>query len=352
MLDLHPVILEDLKRITQEKIHFEKLRGKTVLITGANGMIASYLIYTLLYLNDTQNMRIHVLGLVRNGEKARLHFAGLTQRQDFHLLVQDVCAPIEFDETVHFIVHAASQASPVQFRTDPVGTIRANTVGTTRMLELAADRKAEGFLMLSTREIYGSVPATCEAVQEDAYGSFDPTQVRACYPESKRMAETLCAAYAFQYGVPARVARIAHTYGPGIAIGDGRVVGDFLSNVIHSQDIVMNSDGSAVLGLTYISDVVAGLFLCLLDGHEFVYNVSSMDGVLTVRELAQMLAKLYPERNIGLRLQPASEEVKAGYLKHRVPLLDSARIIQEGWHPTVDIQEGFRRTIAYQESKL
>lgn len=351
MLPLHPIILEDMKSIAEAPVQWEKLRGKTVCVTGAAGMIASYLVYALLYLNDTHHMHIHVLGLVRNENKARRHFGELLAREDFHLLVQDVCEPVTYEGPVDYIIHAASQASPRQFTADPVGTIQANTVGTTRMLDLARERKAEGFLMLSTREIYGAVPPEQDTVEETEYGSFDPTLVRACYPESKRMAETLCAAYMAQYHVPAKIARIAHTYGPGITIGDGRVVGDFIANVIRCEDIVMNSDGSAILGLTYIRDVIVGLFLVLLNSREFVYNVSSMDGVLSVKQLATTLAEMFPERHIGIRLQQISAAEKAGYLAHRVPLLQSGRLMAEGWRPEVGIREGFRRTVAYYESK-
>lgn len=132
--------------------------------------------------------------------------------------------------------------------------------------------------MLPTREIYGVQPIGKMYAKEKDYGIIDPTTVRACYPESKRLAETLCAAYTAQYHVSTKVARIAHTYGPGMSLGDGRVIGDFVQNVIRREDIVMNSDGSSILGLTYLSDLVAGLFLVLLDAPGLVYNVSRMEG--------------------------------------------------------------------------
>lgn len=263
MLSLDSVILEDLQNITQSSVSWDKLANKTVLITGASGMIASYLCYTLLYLNDTKQMNIKVLALVRNGEKAKKHFGELLSRSDFQLLVQDVCASVRYEEQVDYIIHAASQASPCSFVSDPVGTIAANTIGTMNMLDLAVDKKAEGFLYLSTREIYGKADSAKDFIQEDDYGAMDPTLVRSCYPESKRMSETICASYAHQYGVHCKIARIAHTYGPGIAIGDGRVVGDFINNVLHDQNIQMNSDGSGVLGLTYLSDLVTGLWMVL-----------------------------------------------------------------------------------------
>lgn len=347
MLPLDSVILEDLQNITQSSVSWDKLANKTVLITGASGMIASYLCYTLLYLNDTKQMNIKVLALVRNGEKAKKHFGELLSRSDFQLLVQDVCASFRYEEQVDYIIHAASQASPRSFVSDPVGTIAANTIGTMNMLDLAVDKKAEGFLYLSTREIYGKADSAKDFIQEDDYGAMDPTLVRSCYPESKRMSETICASYAHQYGVHCKIARIAHTYGPGIAIGDGRVVGDFINNVLHDQNIQMNSDGSGVLGLTYLSDLVTGLWMVLLNFEDFVYNISNDHAIITVKDLALKLCALYPEKNIHATFQEIDPTQKAGYLGHKVGLLKSDKAVAAGWHAMISLDDGFRRTIDY-----
>lgn len=350
MLNLNKIILEDLERIASEQVQWEKLRGATVLITGAAGMIASYLTYLLLYLNETKNMKIQVLALVRNKEKAEKHFAGLLNREDLKLVVQDVCEPLDYEDKIDFIIHAASQVSPAQFIQDPAGTISANTTGTLTMLNLAKQKKAKGFLYLSTREIYGKAPDSKEYVSETDYGAIDPTLLRSCYPESKRISETLCAAYKYQFNLNCKIARIAHSYGPGITIGDGRVLGDFLKNVINGENIVMNSEGNAVLGLTYISDLIRGLFLVLLNFDEMVYNISNQDATVTVRELALKLASMYPDKKIGVSFINASASQQSGYLSHRVGLLDSTKANESGWIPEVGIDEGMRRTVTYFET--
>lgn len=145
MLDLHAVILEDLEHIVSQPVSWDKLQGKTVLVTGASGMIASYLVFTLLYLNDTRHLNIRVLALVRNGEKAKQQFGNILVRSDITLLIQDVSQVLDYSGPVDYIVHAASQASPRFFTTDPVGTIQANTMGTENMLRTAMERKSEGF---------------------------------------------------------------------------------------------------------------------------------------------------------------------------------------------------------------
>jgi nucleoside-diphosphate-sugar epimerase len=336
--------MEDMQEICASVVAWDRLRGKTALITGANGLIASYLCYTLLYLNDTAGADITVLALVRNKEKARKQFGAICERPDFKLLVQDVCEPMEYGGEINFIIHAASQASPRHFLSDPVGTIAANTVGTKNILDLAVRKKSEEFLYLSTREIYGKSIGDKEFIMEDDYGTTDPTQVRSCYSESKRMSETLCAAYRHQYGVNAKVARIAHTYGPGMTIGDGRVMGDFLYSTIHGENIKMNSDGSGILGLTYLSDLIAGLYMLLLNFSDFVYNISNDEAIISVRELAEMLAVIRPEKHVDIEYA-ADHALRSGYLPHRVGLLSSGKAKENGWIPKIGIKEGFRRTI-------
>lgn len=345
-------VSRDLEEIAREDLPWEVLDGKTVLITGAGGMIASYFACTLLYLNDTRGLSARVKGLVRSRERAEKRFGKLLRRDDFSLIEGDVRSLPEIDGPADYIISAASPASPRSFTDDPVGTARANAEGTANCLELAVYKKSAGFLLLSTREIYGAASPDIEYAGESDYGALDPTLVRSCYPEGKRMAETYCAAYASQYGVPARVARIAHTYGPGIALGDGRVVGDFLRDVIAGRDITLNSAGTAVLSLTYLSDLVAGLWRALLLGDGFAYNISTMESgcILTVRELAERLAALFPEKHISARFRETPPGETAGYLRHKVPLLDSGAMYALGWRPKVSVEEGFRRVVGYYET--
>lgn len=345
----HKVVENDMEYIINHDITWEKLRNSTVLLTGANGMIASYLIYTLLYLNEKKSLNIKVLGLVRNQAKAENHFCKLLERDDFSLIVQDVCLPVAYAGDIDYIIHAASQASPRDFCEDPVGTIKSNTVGTMQMLDLAVAKKAKGFLYLSTREIYGEPITAVEFITEEEYGVVNPMLVRSCYPESKRMAENLCSSYRHQYDVHTKVARIAHTYGPGIAVGDGRVVNDFLYNILHKEDIIMNSDGSKILSLTYLSDTVTGLFMYMLDVEEPVCNISAERYVLSVKDLAELLVRIFADRKIKAKFKAVSEIEKMGYLQNKVALLSSHKIAQYGWKPLIGLKEGFNQTIRYLE---
>ncbi len=341
------VIEEDLKRISQEAIDWEQMRGKKVLISGVNGLIASYVARMIFYLNDEKDMNISLYGIARNEEKTKKKWGDLIGRPDFHIFYQDVTQPLAADGmTFDYMLHAASQTGPQQFVNDPVGTAMGNLLGCYRMLEYAREHGVTKFLILSTREIYGK--GEHDFVTETQYGSMDPTSVRSCYPESKRMSENLCADYRQQYGLDCQIVRIAHTYGPGMLLGDGRVVGDFLHNVVEHENIVMNSDGSGTLALTYIGDVVAGIFHALLSFKDFVYNVSNSEETVTVKQLAQLLCEQFSDYGISLVMNIPKEQ-SGGYLSYKLGFLDSRKAMDEGWKPKVCLRDGMRRTVQYFE---
>lgn len=341
------IITEDLARIASEPIDWERLRGSRVLISGVNGLIASYVAQMIFYLNDEKDMQISLYGIARNREKTEKKWGELLMRSDFHMLYQDVALPLEADGlSFDYMLHAASQTGPAQFANDPVGTAMGNLLGTYHLLEYAREHGTKKFMILSTREIYGK--GEHDFVTEEQYGAIDPTSVRSCYPESKRMAENLCADYMQQYGIDCKIVRIAHTYGPGMILGDGRVVGDFLCNVVRHEDIVMHSDGSGTLALTYIGDVVAGIFYAFLQFKEFVYNVSNSEETVSVRGLAELLCEQFAHYGIRL-IMDIPEQKSSGYLSYKLGFLKSDRAMAEGWQPKVCLKDGMNRTVRYFE---
>lgn len=345
MLELNKIIIEDLENIYNRDIDWEKFRNASVLITGANGLIATYLIYMFLYLNEEKDLGVKVVGMARNPEKVEKKFGSLLKRNDFEVIYQDVTEPLQIEGPVDYMIHTASPTGPRQFMSMPVDTIRANVTGTYNLLEAGREKGIKGFLLLSTREIYGSGPK--DFVVEEDYGAVDPTLVRSCYPESKRMSETLCASYNAQYGMNCKVVRIAHTYGPGMILRDGRVVGDFLGNVVDGKDITMNSDGSGTLALTYIGDVIAGIMQVVCNFKDFVYNISNSTETTSVKELAETLCSLFQEKGITPRFQPATEQERAGYLANKLGFLDSRKAIEEGWEIKTPLAEGMKRTVLF-----
>ena len=180
----------------------------------------------------------------------------------------------------------------------PVETIAANTIGTFKTLELAKEKNAEGYLFISSREIYGQPDEGQEFFYENTYGFVDQLNPRSCYSEGKKAAETMCVCFHEEYGLNTKIARLAHTYGPGMSIYDGRVQADFLKNVYHNEDIVLKSEGTAVRTYTYIADAIAGMYRILLDSEDIVYNIGNEAGKVSIRDLAEILVSIYPELSL------------------------------------------------------
>lgn len=343
-----PVVAHDLDEILARDLPWNELAGRTVLVTGASGMLPSYVVYTLLALNDRHGLNITVHGLVRNGDKARRLLAGVLDRPDFHLVVQDVSAPLELDGPVDYVIHGASAARPALHGSQPVLTIKANLLGTFNLLDLCVAKASRGFVLMSSAEVYGAQPAETELIDEQSYGGFDILNPRACYAEGKRAAETICATYQAQYGIASRVVRFGHVYGPGMALDDGRVQADFAANVVAGKDIVLNSDGTGVRTYTYVADAIAGLFYALLRGDEVAYNVADPAGLVSIRRLAELFTQVHPER--GLQLRFSNESDARAYSLTKKQGLDSARLAGLGWRAEVGLPDGLRRMVTHLES--
>lgn len=343
---INPIIREDLENILAANLPWSDLAGKNLLIVGANGFLPAYMIETLLYLNEyLSSEKVKVIGLVRNKQKAVARFSPYLERSDFKLIIQDVCQSIYLDERIDYIVHAASQASPKYYGKDPVGTLAANVIGTSNLLKLARKKKVDGFLYFSSSEVYGQVDSSQIPTSESDYGYLDPTNARSCYAESKRMGETISISWFHQYGIPTKIVRPFHTYGPGMALDDGRVYADFVADILQGRNIFINSDGTATRAFCYLADAVQGFFTVMLKGQNGQpYNVGNPQGEISILDLANKLVSLFPEKNLKVIKRNAELQ---GYIKSSVsrnsPNID--KIKELGWLPITSIEVGFSRTI-------
>jgi nucleoside-diphosphate-sugar epimerase len=342
----HPIIEEDLQRITSESLPWEEFRNKTVLITGCNGYIAAYMVETLLFLNEAiSDQNTTVIGLARSRERAEGRFSHHASRRDLQLLIQDVCLPLPPDLRADFAIHAASPAQPRTFGADPVGTILPNVLGTHHVLSMSQRSRSRAVLFLSSGEVYGNVDRDGGSIEESDYGRLDPLEVRSCYGESKRLGETMCACWWHQFQVPAKVARLGHTYGPGMPLSDGRVFTDFVGNVVRHQPIFMRSDGSVQRPFCYLADAVTGLFTVLLKGQPGqAYNVANDGTMCSVGELADRLVSLFPERHLSVHRELHNQAADFS-CKLRGSRPDVSKVASLGWRPKIGIDEGFRRTV-------
>ena len=325
----------------EARLPWRELEGKTVLVTGATGMLASYVTWLLLYLHEHAGINVSVVALCRDRQRAMDYFGQFMDKPYFHLLIQDVCEPIVSDGPMDYIFHLAGNASPHFINTDPVGIMKCNLLGTNSVLELARQKQVSKVLFASTREVYGK-NEDAELLNESAFGSLDPLDDRSCYPESKRAAESLLKSYSLQYGVPFNTVRIAHSYGPTMRLeNDGRVMADLLSDVVAGRDIVLKSSGEAVRAFLYITDAVVGMFTVLFGGENAkAYNLANETEPLSIRDLAQMLASL--RKDVPIHVVTVSGDQK-GYCRYRRTALNTSAIESLGWKPQISLEEGIRR---------
>lgn len=342
---MNRVLEDDLKTIIAEDLSWEKLKNKAVMITGASGMVGSYMLYVLLMLNDEKHYGIKVDAVMRNVNKLPEE---IRNREDVNVVVADVTKDIPDVGDIDYIIHAASPASPLIMQNQPVETIAANTIGTFKTLELAKEKNAEGYLFISSREIYGQPDEGQEFFYENTYGFVDQLNPRSCYSEGKKAAETMCVCFHEEYGLNTKIARLAHTYGPGMSIYDGRVQADFLKNVYHNEDIVLKSEGTAVRTYTYIADAIAGMYRILLDSEDIVYNIGNEAGKVSIRDLAEILVSIYPERGLKLVFDIPEGGTK-GTAPYTLGILSSEKLRKLGWNPTYSVKDGFKRTLEYLE---
>jgi UDP-glucuronate decarboxylase len=339
------IVLEDIEQIvTSASVDWNVFSEKRVLITGASGFLPAYLVETLLYLNRTRGLGIHITALVRNYENFNKRFPQHLNNPYLTVLVQDVSKPISLDLPHHFIIHAASQASPRFYGVDPVGTLSANVLGTMQLLELARSHPVISFMYFSSGEVYGETQSV--PTKEAEYGYVDPTSVRSCYAESKRMGENMCVSWHAQYQVPVKIVRPFHTYGPGMRLDDGRVFADFVRDVVENRAIVMRSDGKDSRAFCYLADATAGFFTVLLKGDNAVpYNVGNSQAEINIMNLANLLIDLFPEKKLQVIKEPFQKN--SGYLKSPITrnCPDISRINTLGWRPNTGLADGFKRTI-------
>ena len=344
------IIQEDLKIILEQNIEFEKLKNKSILITGATGMLASYYMYTLMYLNDKLNYNIKIYALVRNNEKLQ-SYTNYQERKDIIPVIQDVCEPINIGEKIDYIIHMASSANPSTITTNPVGIINANVIGTLNVLECARVHNAQ-VIFTSTREVYGKMDEDKTEIKEEDLGILNSLELRSCYPESKRMAENLLVSYSYQYGIKYKIARIAHSYGPGMIIeNDGRIMSDLISNVVKNENIVLKSTGAAKRAFCYILDAITALFIITIDKNEDqVYNVANENEEISIKDLAYSLKDWYKERNIDVVFNIQTNNNQ--YVTFKRTKLNTEKLENIGWKPIINLKEGISKTVKFFDKKI
>ena len=326
--------------IAEMKLPWEKLQGKNILVTGANGLIASNLVDALMSVSEERQLGIALYALCRNCDKAQRRFGMYMGSAGFHLIAQDVSEPLRTNVEFDYIFHAASSAHPKAFNDTPVDVMKANFLGTLNLLEYAKGYPGSRFVFVSSSEVYGENAEGAEMFRENDPGIVDYTKFRSCYPESKRASETLCMSYKKQYGSDIVVVRPAFIYGREILDTNTRADVYFLRQVLNHEDIVMYSEGTQVRSYCYVKDCVAGmLYAALLGESGEVYNIGDMNGVVTLREYAALLAK---HGGVELRYEPKTAPGGTVFLKTTRCVLDTGKLEGLGWKARYTLDDGIQ----------
>ncbi len=336
--------VEDVSAVAGLELPWEKLQDRSVMISGATGLVGSFLIDVLLKKNrEGLNCTIYALG--RNEQKARARFGENMDSDSFRFMHCDVNQPLVRDDLgrVDYVLHLASNTHPLQYSTDPIGTITTNIMGLMNLLEFASAHKTTRFAFSSSNEIYGENRGDTELFDEKYCGYIDCNTMRAGYPESKRCSEALCQAYIAQKGMDIVIPRLTRSYGPTMLITDTKAISQFIRKGIAGEDIVLKSAGTQYYSYTYVADAVSGLLTVLLKGRcGEAYNIADEKSDIMLKDLAALIASAAGTK-VVFELPDAVEA--AGYSKATKARLDGSKVKQLGWKCVYDIKHGISRTM-------
>lgn len=332
----------DLDIIYNNAVDWRMYQDKTVLITGSTGRLGMYLLETLADVDLKYNLNLRIIGLARSEEKAKKVFGNTLSLPNVSFLYQNICDPIIYSKDIDYIFHTAGPAAPVDFKNIPVDTLWSHVNGTRNVLEAARTHHTKRVFYVSTVEVYGEWKGESEISEEDI-GPLQHFNARACYPEAKRLCETMLTTYKKQYGVSFCGVRMSHTLGPGIVLNDGRAFAEFMQDVLDERDIVLQSDGSAVRPYTYVADAINAMFLIMDKGEDMLYNVAANENLMSIRDIAELIASLSPSGKTRVTYSGTAGDLP--YLPFKLAVMNTSKVRDLGWKPQVDIRNTFKWTL-------
>lgn len=339
LLDI-PAYRQLVSRVAALPLPWDSLRGESVLLTGATGLVGSFLVDV--FRAAVPDCRLFLVG--RSPERARRRFADYWDSGTFAFVSHDFSsgrpfrAPVLDECSPAGVFHLASNTHPAAYASDPIGTIRLNVLALDSLLDWSAAHGVRRFLFASSNEIYGENRGDAEFFDERYCGYIDCNTLRAGYPESKRCGEALCQAYLSQRALPCLVARITRTYGPTVLPSDTKAINQFFADALAGRDIVLKSDGSQHYSYLFLPDTVSGLLTVFFRGLPGqAYNIADPASDVTLRDLAALVAAEAGRRVV--HAPPAALE-KAGFSVVMKARLDASKLRALGWSADFDIRRG------------
>lgn len=320
-------------------IDIECLRNKTFFITGATGLIGKMLVKVLIALNKEYNLNIKIIALVRQKDKA---VNILKKNKEFYIefIEGDICNLPKISSEINYIIHCASITQSKMFIEKPVEVLKTSLTGTMNILELAYSKNIESLVYLSSMEVYGFT-STEKLLRESDSGLINPLEVRNCYPESKRMAESMCISYFTEYAVPVKIVRLAQSFGFGVDPHDTRVFAQFSRCAYYHKDIELATSGQSKRMYIGTLDTASSILTVLTKGKSGeAYNIANKNTYCSIKEMADFISKEY---NINTTINTSLQSSQYSP-EHRL-LLDVSKIEKLGWYPQEDLKCMFNRCI-------
>lgn len=335
--------IADIDEVSRVIPELDEMAGKSVMITGAAGLICSAVVDILFRYNDTHDQKIQILAAGRWLEEMTVRFHDMVERDDFTFVVYDAArTDNQLDVHADYIIHGASNAFPSMIVKEPVETMLSNFLGMKYLLDYAKAQGTQRILYISSSEIYGE-KAGDQPYREGEYGYIDLLNPRNSYSVGKRAAETLCASYAAEYGVESVIVRPGHIYGPTASPHDTRVSSAWAYSAARGEDIVMKSDGAQIRSYCHCLDCASAMLKVLLKGENCkAYNISNPNSIITIRQMAELMAKAG-----GVRLirENASQEEQARFNPMSNSSLESKSLEGLGWVGLFNDVDGIMHTV-------
>ena len=329
---------------TKYQALFEAISDTTIMITGAAGLIGSYIVDLIVTSNEVFNTNIKVVAIDRDRDLLNSRFPDNLDHRISKLaldVTEDKLSAVDVD----YVIHAASNTSPIDYAQKPIDTVKTNSIGTYNMLEYCINTNVKRFMFCSSVEAYGKNNGDVDFFSEDYSGYVDCNTVRAGYPSGKRVSEAMCNAFAAEYPVfDFVIARIGRIYGPTVLTNDAKAPTMFIRNAVNGEDIVLKSDGMQEFSFAYVADCAIAMLVILTKGkHGNAYNISD-DRIVKLKEFAEIAARLGNSKVIYE--VPTAVEV-AGYSKITKALMCTEKLKSLGWTAETSLFDGISNTVKY-----